>query len=123
MPEDHAAIQKELNMLEKWADGNIFKGKKSCPCGGTTPGTSICWGGVWLESSFTEKAPGVLVNTKLTMSQQCALEAQKANDVLGCIRRSAASRLREVIVPIYPTLVRAHLSAVSSPGLSRTTET
>jgi len=49
------------------------------------------------------------VDEKLNMSQQCALAAQKANCVLGCIRRSVASSAREGILPLYSTLVRPHL--------------
>ena len=45
----------------------------------------------------------------LDMSQQCVLEAQKANRILGCIKRKVASRLRDVILSLCSVLVRPHL--------------
>ncbi|PKU42614.1 hypothetical protein llap_7077 [Limosa lapponica baueri] len=61
------------------------------------------------ESSSVEKDLGDLVNNKLTTRQQCALVAKKANGVLGCIKKSEASRLREAILPLYSALGRTYL--------------
>ena len=65
-----------------------------------------------LEMSSVEKDLGVLVDNRLAMNKQYVLVAKKDNGILGCIKESAASRLREVIaviVPLYLALMRPHL--------------
>jgi len=62
-----------------------------------------------LESSSVERDLGVLMDDKLTMSQQCTLAARKASGILGCIKKSVASRSRDVHLPLYCALVRPHL--------------
>lgn len=62
-----------------------------------------------LERSSVEKNLGVLVDNRLAMSQQCALVAKKDNGILECIKRSVASRSREVILTLNSVLVGPHL--------------
>ncbi|PKU26725.1 rna-directed dna polymerase from mobile element jockey- hypothetical protein [Limosa lapponica baueri] len=69
----------------------------------------VCWGNPkhkyrpgrgWIESSPEEKDLGVLVDENLNMSWQCALAAQKVSHILGCIKKSVTSRVREVSLPL-----------------------
>ena len=73
-------------------------------------------GGGWTESSPEEKDLGVLVDEQLNMTWQCALAAQKANHILGCIKSTVASTSGEVVLPLYSALMRPPCSTVSSSG-------
>ncbi|PKU39972.1 rna-directed dna polymerase from mobile element jockey- hypothetical protein [Limosa lapponica baueri] len=68
-----AAIQRECNRLEKWDDRNLMKfnkeKRKVLHLGRKNPMHQYMLGAAQLESSLAEKDPGVLMDTKLNISQ------------------------------------------------------
>ncbi|PKU45564.1 hypothetical protein llap_4138 [Limosa lapponica baueri] len=113
MLEGRDVIQKDLNRLDRWAHVHLMKfNKAKCKVLQVSQGNpkhKYKLGREWIKSSPEEEDLRVLVDEKLSMSRQCALTAKKDNCVLGCIKRSVASRLRDVILSLYSPLVRPHL--------------
>jgi len=102
-----AAIPACPGLADTWAERNLMKfSKGKCRVlylGRNNPMHKYMLGADLLESSSVERDLGVLVDDKLTMSQQCALIANKANGILGCIKKKVARRSREVVLPLCPS--------------------
>jgi len=109
-PEGCAAIQPDLDNLESWAERNLMRfNKRKCRVlhlGRNNPMQQYRLGADLLESSAAERDFDFLMGNQLTMSQQCALAAKKASGILGFIKKSVASRSREVLLLFYSALVR-----------------
>jgi len=108
-----AAIQRDLDRLESSAQRNLRKfNRAKCRVlhlRRNNPMHQYRLGADLLESSSAKRELDVLVDDRLTTSQQCALVDKKASGIPGCIKKNVASRSREVLLPLYSALVRPHL--------------
>jgi len=96
-PEGCAAIQHDLDRMESWTERNLMKfNKDKCRVlhlGRNNPMHQYRLGVDRLKSNSVERDPA----------------AKKGRGILGFIRKSVASRSREVLLPLYTALVRPHL--------------
>ena len=107
------AVQRYLERLERWAYAALMNfNNAKCKV------LHLSWGNLkhryrlgreWPGSSPEEKDLEVSIDERFNISQQCALAAQKTNHILGCIKTSVTSRLKEVILPFNSALVRPQL--------------
>ena len=65
--------------------------------------------GIKLQSVESVKDLGVTISSSLKFAQQCKDAVGKANRMLGFINRNFSFKNKDIIVPLYISLVRPHL--------------
>jgi len=109
------ALQKDLARLKHRAITDYLKfNKNTCQIlhlGWCNPGYMYRFRGKRLDCSPGERDVEILDDSKLNMSQQCALAAKKADSVLGCTKHSIANWSKGMIVLLHSTLMQPHLKS------------
>ena len=112
------SVQHDVDTLYNWADKwqmefNIGK-CKTMHFGARNAGQDYLMHGQKLETVTVEKDLGVSVSNDLKVFQQCTQACNKANRMLGLIRRTISSRNQQILTRLYKTLVRPHLEYCSA---------
>jgi hypothetical protein len=112
--EDEAAgLQRDMDTLCTWASDwqmkfNVEK-CKTMHIGFANKGFTYSMNGHKLEEINNEKDLGIIIRNDLKVSDQCQQACNKANRMLGLIRRTIISRNPVMLTRLYKSLVRPHL--------------
>ena len=52
---------------------------------------------------------GLTISADMEVSEQCGIAAAKGNQIIGLIRRNIVYKEKELIIPLYKTIVKPHL--------------
>ena len=111
--EDREDLQRGLDNLWDWASKwqmkfNVEK-CKIMHTGRTNPEYGYTLNDIPLGTTQEEKDLGIIIMDNLKPSRQCAVAANKGNQILGQIRRGFSCYDKNTIVAIYKQYVRPHL--------------
>ena len=111
--EDHEDLAKDLDNLENWArlwQMRFNVGKyKVLHLGRRNQHYEYNMGDLTLETATEEKDLGVIIDEKLKFDKHTEAQVNKANKVLGLIRRSFENLDKETLVWLFKALVIPHL--------------
>ena len=66
-------------------------------------------GGTVLNTTLNETELGLTISADMKVSEQCGIATAKRNKILGLIQRNIVYKEKELILPLYKTIVRPHL--------------
>jgi hypothetical protein len=106
-------LQEDLDTLCKWAEKWQMRFNED-KCKAIRIGKSELQNNYYLNGSSLkwvdeEKDLGVVIHKSLKSTKQSFSAVKKANRMLGMIARNIKSRTKEIILPLYRSLVRPHL--------------
>lgn len=118
MPESCAALQKDFDRLEGYAEKNCLKfSKGKCRVlhleKNNPKCTSIGWGSTCWKTALWR----IMLVLWWTTAVPDPERVRKAKGILACIGKSIASWFMNLILPLYSALVGHTMSAVLSSGL------
>jgi len=111
--EDVNVLREDLKGLFKWSvDWIMLFNLEKCKVvhfGKNNPKEVYSFGGITLKPVQYELDLGIIVQSDLKVSKQCAKVVKTANRVLGMINRTFIFKTKETILQLYKSLVRPHL--------------
>ena len=75
----------------------------------STQDAQYTMGDTVLNITVKKKDLGLTISTDMKVSEQCGIATAKGNQIIGLIRRNIVYKEKELIIPLYKTIVRPHL--------------
>ena len=106
-------LQDDLNRLDQWsAKWQMLFNQSKCKClhiGRANGKEPYEMQNTVLQKTSKEKDLGVTISADWKVSEQCGIAARKGNQLLGMIKRNITYREKNLIIPLYKSIVRPHL--------------
>ena len=110
---DREQLQDDLNKLTEWSEKwKMLFNYGKCKCLHSrheNEDAQYKMGDTVLNTTLKEKDLGLTINADMKVSKQCGIAAAKGDQILGLIRRNIVYNEKELIIPLYKTIVRPHL--------------